>query len=99
MARLVRAAIEERRVLTLHYKRGGERTVHPHALFVTGTGGTFVDAFQVDGYTSKPETLPAWRQLDLVKIRSVALEPSTFEVARDFNPSATKYANGLLASV
>lgn len=95
---LIERAIKERRRVTLEYESvAGPRTIEPHALFISRTDKTCLDAFQLDGPTSKGK-LPAWRQFDTAKIVRVHLLAERFELSPEFDAESPKYARGLLAS-
>jgi hypothetical protein len=75
------------------------RTVHPHVLYVTSRGKTYVDSYQVAGPTSSGTPLPSWRRFDLTKIdRASALEGS-FEISPELNLASDNYRQGILAHV
>jgi hypothetical protein len=97
---IVQAAILERRVLSFTYEGDDlpARTGHAHALFLSPTGETMVDVFQIAGFTSKG-TLPAWRSFDVKRIVSARRLDSTYELAPGWDPDGPKYAGGIMAMV
>jgi hypothetical protein len=97
---IVQAAILERRALSFIYEGDGlpARTGHPHALFLSATGETLVDVFQIAGFTSTT-SLPAWRSFNVEKIISARRLDSTYEPAPGWDPDGPKYAGGIMAMV
>jgi hypothetical protein len=73
--------------------------VHPHVLFHAANGEVYVDAYQVGGPTSSGERAPVWRQMELAKITAIELVDGSFERAPGYNPTADKYAGGIIAQV
>jgi len=96
---VIRLAIRERRPLALEYRYPGQglRTVHPHALYLTAAGATYVDVYQVDGYTSTARTLPGWRAFDVAQVISAEPEEGRFALAPGYNPDAPTYRDGTVA--
>jgi hypothetical protein len=92
----IRDALRHRRALTLLYKDGDPRTVHPHVLFPSTDGTVFLDCYQVAGHTSAGTPLPAWKQFKLAQIRELEPNGHRFELAPGYNPSSPKYANALV---
>jgi hypothetical protein len=97
---IVQAAILERRELSFTYEGDGlpARTGHPHALFLSATGETLVDVFQIAGFTSTG-ALPCWRSFNVEKIISARRLDSTYELAPGWDPDGPKYAGGIMAMV
>lgn len=97
---IVQAAILERRVLSFTYEGDGlpARTGHAHALFLSATGETLVDVFQIAGFTSGG-SLPAWRSFNVEKIISARRLDGTYEPAPGWDPDGPKYAGGIMAMV
>ncbi|HET7443253.1 MAG TPA: hypothetical protein VFJ57_01200 [Solirubrobacterales bacterium] len=95
----IRDAIATRAPVVLTYAGSGDRTVHPHVLYVTSTGKVCAHSYQVDGYTSSGGPLPEWRPFDLAKIDRAELLDGRFDVAPGLNLSSEMYANGILAHI
>jgi predicted DNA-binding transcriptional regulator YafY len=97
---IVQGAILERRALSFTYEGDGlpARIGHPHALFLSATGETLVDVFQVAGFTSTG-ALPAWRCFNVERIISARRLDSTYEPAPGWDPDGPKYAGGIMAMV
>lgn len=97
---VIRIAILERRPVALEYRYRGQgmRTVHPHALYPNVDGALYLNAYQVDGYTSRHRSLPGWRLFDLGQIVSVDLLDGTFPLAPGFNAGSAQYSRGIVAS-
>ena len=90
-------AVRAHRVVELCYRGHDARTVHPHAVYRTSAGGLRLDGVQVSGATSSG-SLPGWRDFELMKISDVEVLDAVFEPAADFDPAASKYRHGLIAS-
>jgi hypothetical protein len=97
---IVQGAILERRELSLTYEGDDlpARIGHPHALFLSVTGETLVDVFQIAGFTSTG-TLPCWRSFNVEKILTARRLDSTYEPAPGWDPDGPKYAGGIMAMV
>jgi hypothetical protein len=97
---IVQGAILERRALSFTYEGDSlpSRTGHPHALFLSATGETLVDVFQIAGFTSTG-SLPCWRSFNVDKITSARRLDSTYEPAPGWDPDGPKYAGGIMAMV
>jgi predicted DNA-binding transcriptional regulator YafY len=92
----LRVAIRQRNVVEFSYS-GRTRVVHPHAIFVAGTGTHCLDAVQVGGRsTSGP--LPGWRRFDLNRIEEVTILDERFEVDPEFDQRARDYRRGILVA-
>ena len=95
-AELLRA-IGEHRVVELRYDDDlGRRRAQPHVLYRTSAGKECVDIYQVEG-TTHSGPLPAWRLLDLSRIRSVNVLDETFAPAPGYNPGGDRYRHGVIA--
>jgi hypothetical protein len=90
----LRMAIRGRYVVEFRYS-GRQRVVHPHAIFVAGTGTHCLDGVQVGG-RSTSGTLPGWRRFDLNDIGAVTVLPERFEVDPEFETRARDYRRGIL---
>ena len=92
----LRAAIKGRNAVEFRY-HGRRRVVHPHAIFIAGTGTHCLDAVQVGGQSTSG-TLPGWRRFDLNDIEAVAVRPDRFEIAGDFEIRAQDYRRGIVVA-
>ncbi len=88
-------AIKSRRKVEINYKNEGYRLVYPHALFISPTGKTLVDSYQISGYSNHPEQIPDWRPFDILKITELKVLDETFELAPGYNPSSDRYSNAI----
>lgn len=82
-------AIRGRFVTRLVYARdsgAGSRVVHPHVLYVGGTGRLLLDAYQVAGHSSSGR-LPAWRMFDVEALTDIEVLGERFGPAPGYNPS------------
>lgn len=97
---VIRIAILERRPVSLEYRYPGQglRTIHPHALYRSADGRLHLNAYQVDGYTSRRRSLPGWRLFDLNQVTVAELLDGRFDLAPGFNPAAPQYSGGVVAS-
>jgi predicted DNA-binding transcriptional regulator YafY len=92
----LRTAIKHRHVVEFSYS-GRTRIVHPHAIFVAGTGTHCLDAVQVRGRsTSGP--LPGWRRFDLNRIDAVTILDERFEIDPEFDQRARDYRRGIVVA-
>jgi predicted DNA-binding transcriptional regulator YafY len=92
----LRAAMRGRNAVEFRYS-GRTRIVHPHAIFVAGTGTHCLDGVQVGGRsTSGP--LPGWRRFDLNRIEEVTILDEQFEVDAEFDERARDYRRGILVA-
>jgi hypothetical protein len=90
-------AVRAHRAVELRYRGQGARIVHPHAVYRTASGGLRVEAVQVSGATSSG-TLPGWRDFELMQISDVRVLDVEFELAPDFDRTASRYQHGLIVS-
>lgn len=67
----------------------------PHAIYVSSTGKTNLDAFQYDGF-SKTGNLPAWRIFTLSKIENLQISDEKFEIADGYDVNSDKYNNCII---
>ena len=88
-------AINLRRKVELNYKGEGDRLVCPHALYISSTGKTLVDAYQLAGYSNHSEQIPGWRPFDITKITDIKVLDETFEIAPGYNPLSERYSNAI----
>ncbi len=88
-------AIRSKRKLELNYKNEGLRLVLPHAIYISTTGKTLVDAYQTSGYSTHLEKIPDWRQFDVAKISNITVLEETFNIASGYNPSSDRYSNAI----
>lgn len=89
-------AIKSRRQAEINYKGEGFRMVCPHALYISSTGKTLVDAYQISGYSNHSEQIPDWRQFDISKIIELKVLDKTFELAFGYNPLSDRYSNAIV---
>ena len=85
------SAIKTRKKVELNYKREGNRLVCPHALYISPTGKTLVDGYQLAGYSSHSEQIPGWRPFDISKITDLKVLDEAFELAHGYNPHSDRY--------
>ena len=88
-------AIKSRRKVELNYKGEGYRLVCPHALYISSTGKTLVDSYQLSGYSTHAEQIPGWRPFDVSKIIEVRVLDETFEIAPGYNHFSERYLNAI----
>ena len=88
-------AIKSRHKVELNYKGEGYRLVCPHALYISSTGKTLVDSYQLSGYSTHAEQIPGWRPFDISKITEIRVLDETFEIAPGYNPSSERYLNAI----
>ena len=87
------SAIKARNKMELDYKGEGYRLVCPHALYISSTGKTLVDAYQLSGHSSHSEQIPGWRPFDISQITNLKLLDETFETADGYNPQSDRYSS------
>ncbi len=88
-------AIESRCKVQINYDNEGYRLVCPHALFISSTGKTLVDSYQISGYSNRPEQIPLWRPFDVSKITELKVLDETFELASGYRPLSDRYSNAI----
>jgi len=88
-------AIKSKRKVEINYKGEGYRIVCPHAIYISTTGKTLVDAYQLSGYSTQFEKIPDWRQFDIEKITVFKDLDDTFNVAHGYNSLSDKYSNAI----
>jgi len=88
-------AIKLKRKMELNYKGEGLRLVFPHALYVSTTGKTLVDSYQISGHSNHSEEIPGWRPFDISKISQLKVLEETFHIASGYNPLSDKYSNAI----
>ncbi|MHB1346238.1 MAG: WYL domain-containing protein [Candidatus Humimicrobiaceae bacterium] len=86
-------AINSKCKVELNYKGEGDRIVCPHALYISSTGKTLVDSYQLSGYSMYNEQIPGWRPLDISKITEIRVLGEKFNLAPGYNPTSNKYLN------
>jgi len=92
----LRAAIKGRYAVEFRY-HGRRRIVHPHAIFIAGTGTHCLDAVQVGGQSTSG-SLPGWRRFDLNDIDAVTVREERFEVDGEFEARARDYRRGIVVA-
>ena len=75
-------AINEQRRLAFDYD-GRKRVVEPHAYGVRSDGERMLEAFQIDGYSSRE--LPNWRDFNLLAIENLEILEDRFQKQRSFS--------------
>lgn len=88
-------AIKSRRKVEINYKNEGYRLVCPHALFISPTGKTLVDSYQISGYSDHPEQIPDWRPFDISKITELKVLDKTFELTSGYRPLSDRCSNAI----
>lgn len=89
-------AIRSKCTIELNYKKEEEnRVVCPHALYISPTGKTFVDAYQLAGYSTHPENIPGWRNYEVSEITTLQVLDETFEITPGYNPLSKRYLNAI----
>jgi len=88
-------AIKSRRKVEINYNNEGYRLSCPHALFISSTGKTLVDSYQISGYSNHPKQIPRWRPFDISKIAELKVLDETFELAPGYKPLSDKYLNAI----
>lgn len=88
-------AIKSKQKVELNYKGEGYRVVCPHAIYISITGKTLIDAYQLSGYSTHFEKIPDWRQFDIEKITALKNLDDTFNIAPGYNPLSDKYSNAI----
>ncbi len=89
------SAIRSKSKVELNYKGEGNRLICPHALYISSTGKTLADSYQVAGYSSHAEDIPGWRPFDISQITSLRVLEETFDIAPGYNPSSDRYSNAI----
>lgn len=78
----IRFAIANRRLMQFTYKAGErERVAEPHDYGVRN-GVTKLLVYQLRGFTSSRDRLPAWKELDVSKIAALTVLPDAFPGSR-----------------
>lgn len=88
-------AIRSKCKIELNYKDEGLRLVLPHALYVSTTGKTLVDSYQISGHSNHSEEIPGWRPFDVSKITHLRVLEETFDTASGYNPLSDRYLNAI----
>ena len=89
-------AIKSKSKVELNYKGKGHRIVCPHAIYISSTGKTLVDCYQLSGYSTQSEKIPDWRQFDITKITELKFLNEPFDTAHGYNPFSDKYSNAIM---
>lgn len=93
------AAIRSRKQLKINYEGEGQRIICPHILYLSATGNNLVDAYQIYGYSSRPEEVPGWRPFDISKISELMILDNIFEIAPGYNPFNAKKYRTIIARI
>lgn len=88
-------AIKSRCKVELNYKGEGYRIVCPHAIYISTTGKTLLDSYQLSGYSNHSEKIPDWRPFDIEKITALKILDDTFNVAPEYNSLSDRYSNAI----
>ena len=80
----------------LNYKGDGLRIVCPHAIYISTSGKTRVDSYQVSGYSSHSKESPYWRPFDIAKITELKILNETFSTVPGYDPLSQKYSNAIV---
>ena len=88
-------AIRSMKKMEINYKGEGNRLVCPHALYVSSTGKTLVDSYQLSGFSNHSEDVPGWRPFDLSKITSLRVLEESFDIATGYNSTSDRYRNAI----
>ncbi len=89
------SAIRSQRKIQINYKNEGVRLICPHACYVSSTGKTLVDSYQIAGHSNHSEKIPGWRPFDISKITSLQVLEDTFPEAPGYNRLSDRYSNAL----
>ena len=88
-------AIKSKCKVEVNYKGEGYRIVCPHVIYISNTGKTLVDSYQLSGYSNHREKIPGWRPFDLEKIVALKILGETFNIAPGYNPLSDRYSNAI----
>lgn len=89
-------AIKSKQKIELNYKGEGYRVVCPHAIYISSTGKTLVDCYQLSGYSTHSEKIPDWRPFDIAKITELKFLDEAFDIALGYNPFSDRYSNAII---
>lgn len=96
MLALIKAAIAERRVLTLHYDPG-VRIIEPHCLGQCANGNFLLRAFQTGGQSASGEHVN-WKLFRLDRMSGLLLLNDNFIGPRPlYNPNDKAMSAGIIA--
>lgn len=88
-------AIKSKQKVELNYKGEGYRVACPHAIYISSTGKTLADCYQLSGYSTHSEKIPDWRPFDIAKITELIILDETFDIAPGYNSFSDRYSNAI----
>jgi len=96
MLALIKSAIAERRVISLHYDPG-LRQIEPHCLGESSTGNLLLRAYQTGGASASGEHTH-WKLFRLDRVGHLVLTDEVFPGARpEYNPDDKHMKGGIIA--
>jgi len=98
---LIGAVKAKHRVAIRYYDQPEIRVIEPHAIYISETGETVCDAYQIRGYSSSGRNPPFWRPFRLKKVASLTIlrEPFSTRLPEGFMPHKPAYRRHLLMMV
>ncbi|MHA1248611.1 MAG: hypothetical protein ACTSRP_01330 [Candidatus Helarchaeota archaeon] len=85
----IKKAIDYRKIIEITYNNMQIRIVEPYIIYISSTGKTLVDCYQLRGY-SKSGVYTGWKAFELNKINSVSLTDESFYIRSEYNPNNRK---------
>jgi predicted DNA-binding transcriptional regulator YafY len=95
MQKQIVEAIRSKKKMEIDYKGEGNRLVCPHSLYISSSGKTLVDPYQISGFSNYSEEVSGWRDFDLSKIVSLRVLKESFHIAPGYNSSSERYVNAI----
>lgn len=79
-------AIQMRNVVELSYQSEEPRTVEPYALFRDRSGGLYLSAYQVSGFSTRSRSA-GWKTFDVRRLSYTRILDEQFVPREDYNPA------------
>lgn len=79
-------AIQRRNIVELSYQSEGPRRVEPYALFRDGSGGLYLSAYQVSGFSTRAKSA-GWKTFDVGRLSHAKALNEQFVPREDYNPA------------
>jgi predicted DNA-binding transcriptional regulator YafY len=84
-------AIRSKCKVVINYRDEGYRIVCPHAMYVSSSGKTRINSYQISGHSTSSRKKPYWRHFDVAKITDLKILDESFDQAPGYKPFSRRY--------
>jgi hypothetical protein len=89
--KIFEAAAEQLRLCELTDIHGNKRIIQPYGIFKSLKGNRQFCCYQIAGFSSHPQNLPGWHNMNTKDFKEIKILPSRFHLRHDFDPDNPMY--------